>query len=166
MSYANETAVREALFSALGSARLKMADGKSSLGMAFPGASNMDEPSAKRSKMSQLTNCGFLVADAEPSPCFPGDTGNCGATVNCTQPTEKEAEPVMAVEQAPVALGGDNNGLGALVPESFKPVEKSDDGAALGTTTGGAGKKKKNWRSLNWARVVRQVSGSRLFSAT
>lgn len=116
-----------------------MADEESSLGMVFPGASVMDEPSAKRSKMSPLTNCGLSVAEAEPPPWFPGVTGDCEATVNCAQPTEKEAEPVMAVEQAPVALGGDNNGLGALVPEPYKPVGKSDDGAALGTTPENAG---------------------------
>lgn len=140
MSYANETAVREE-GSLLGSrlCGLKMADGESSLGMAFPGASVMDEPSAKRSKMSPLTNCGLKVAVAEPSPCVPGATGKCEAAVNCAQPAEKEAEPVMAVEQAPAALGGDNNGLGALVPEPHKPVGKPDDGATLGTTAEGAG---------------------------
>lgn len=143
MSYANETAVREeGSFLSSRLCGLKMADGENSLGMAFSGASEMDEPSAKRPKMSQLTNCGFLVAEAEPSPCFPGAAGNSEATVNCAQPTEKEAEPVMAVEQAPVALGGDNNGLGALVPEPYKPVGKSDDDAALGTTTEGAGMNK------------------------
>lgn len=126
-----------------------MADGESSLGMAFPGATEMDEPSAKRSKMSPLTNCGLSVAEAEPSPCLPGATGNCEATVNCAQPTEKEAEPVMAVEQAPVALGGDNNGLGALVPEPYKPVGKSDDGVALRTTPEGAGMRKLAVFSLN-----------------
>lgn len=137
--YANEPAVREE-----GSAQrlcgLKMADGESSLGTAFSGASEMEEPAAKRSKISPLTNYGFKVAKADQLSGLPGATESWEAAVDCAQPAEKEAKPVMAVEQAPAAaLGGDNNGLGMLVSESHKPVVKLDDGAVLGTTEEGAG---------------------------
>lgn len=148
--YANEPAVREEGF-AQRLCGLKMADGESSLGMAFSGASEMDEPAAKRSKMSQLTNYGLKVAIADPLPCVPGATGNWEAAVNCAQAAEKEAKPVMAVEQAPAALGGDNNGLGMLVSEPHRPVVKLDDGAVLGATEEGAGTKKR--RTFNRAEV-------------
>nr|QKG31872.1 NAD-dependent deacetylase sirtuin-1 [Sparus aurata] len=116
-----------------------MADGESSLGTAFSGASEMEEPAAKRSKISPLTNYGFKVAKADQLSGLPGATESWEAAVDCAQPAEKEAKPVMAVEQAPAAaLGGDNNGLGMLVSESHKPVVKLDDGAVLGTTEEGA----------------------------
>lgn len=128
--YANEPAVRGE-----GSARrplcgLKMADGENSLGMAFAGASDMDEPAAKRQKISPLTNYGFPVAKAEQLTCIAGSTGSQETAVNCAQPAGKE--PAMAVEQASV-LGGDNNGLETLVPEPHKPVMKQEDSAVLGT---------------------------------
>lgn len=139
--YANEPAVREE-----GSARrlcgLKMADGESSLGTAFSGASEMEEPSAKRSKMSPATNHGLKVAKSDQFSCVYGAAGSKEAAGNCAQPAEKEAKPVMAVEQAPAALGGDNNGLGLLVSEPHKPVVKVDDSAVLGTTEEGAGMKR------------------------
>lgn len=141
MRHANEPAVREE-----GSARrlcgLKMADGESSLGTAFTGASGMEEPAAKRSKMSPATNHGLKVAKTDQISCVSGATGSWEAAVNCAQPAEKEAEPVMAVEQAPAAQGGDNNGLGLLVSEPHKPVVKLDDSAVIGTTEEGAGMKR------------------------
>lgn len=141
MPYANEPAVREEGF-AQRLCGLKMADGESSLGMAFSGTSEMDEPVPKRSKFSPVNNYGFKVAKAEQLSCAPGDAGSWEAAVNCAQPAEKEAKPVMAVEQAPAALGGDNNGLGMLVSESHKPVVKLEDSAALRTTEEGAGIRK------------------------
>lgn len=137
--YANEPAVREE-----GSAQrlcgLKMADGESSLGAAFSGASEMEEPAAKRSKISPLTNHGVKVANLKQTSCVAGAAESLEAAVNCAQPAEKEAKPVMAVEQAPAALGGDNNGLGLLVSEPHKPVVKLDDSAVFGTTEEAAGK--------------------------
>uniref|UniRef100_A0A4W6CTP2 protein acetyllysine N-acetyltransferase n=2 Tax=Lates calcarifer TaxID=8187 RepID=A0A4W6CTP2_LATCA len=109
---------------------LKMADGEKSLGTGFSGASEMDEPAAKRSKISPGTNYGFKVADADQFSCVSADTGSWEAAVNCAQPAEREAKPVMAVEQAAAALGGDN-GLGLL---PHKPVVRVDDSAVLGTT--------------------------------
>ncbi len=136
--YANEPAVREE-----GSAQrlcgLKMADGESSLETAFSGASEMEEPAAKRSKISPLTNYGYKAAIADQVSCAPGATESWEAAVNCAQPAEKEAKPVMAVEQAAAALGGDNNGLGMLVSEPHRPVVKLDDSAVLGTTDEDAG---------------------------
>lgn len=136
--YANETAVREE-----GSAQRlcgrKMADEETSLGTAFSGASDMEEPAAKRSKISPATNHGFKVAKADQFSGLSGGTESWEAAVNCAQPAEKEAKPVMAVEQAPAALGGDNNGLGLLVSEPHKPVVKLDNSAVLGTTEEGAG---------------------------
>lgn len=141
MPYANEPAVREE-----GCAQrlcgLKMADGESSGGMAFSGASEMEEPAAKRSKISPLTNYGFKLAKAEQLSCVSGSAESRGAAADCAQPAEKEAKPVMAVEQAPAAPGGDNNGLGLLVSEPHKPVVKLDDSAVLGTTEEGAGMKR------------------------
>ncbi|XP_068183234.1 NAD-dependent protein deacetylase sirtuin-1 isoform X1 [Antennarius striatus] len=111
-----------------------MADGESSLGMALSGASEMEEPAVKRSKISPFNNYGFKMTKADQLSCLPGVTGSWEAAVNCVQPAEKEAKPVMAVEQAPAARGGDNNGLGTLVCEPHKPVVKLDDSAVLGTT--------------------------------
>lgn len=141
MLYANEPAVREE-----GSAQrlcgLKMADRESSIETAFSGASEMEEPAAKRSKISLVTNCGFKVNKVDQVSCVPGVTESREPAVNCAQPAEREAKPVMAVEQAPAALGGDNNGLGIPVPEPHKPVLKLDDGAVLRTTEEGAGMKR------------------------
>ncbi|KAA8578559.1 hypothetical protein FQN60_009197 [Etheostoma spectabile] len=132
--YANETAVREEGY-AQRLCGLKMADDETSLGTAFSAASDMEEPAAKRSKISPVTNHGFKVAKAETFSCVSGVTESWESGGNCTQPAEKEAKPVMAVEQAPTtALGGDNNGLGLLVSEPHKPVVKLDDSVKLGTT--------------------------------
>lgn len=139
MRYANEPAVRGE-----GSAQrlcgLKMADGESSLGMAFSGATEIDEPAPKRSKISAVAHYGFKVAEADRLSCVSGDTESWESAVNCAQPAEN-AKPVMAVEQAPAALGGDNNRLGLLVSEPHKPVGKMHDGVVLGTTEDDAGMK-------------------------
>lgn len=132
--YANEPAVREEGSAQRPLCGLKMADGENSLGMAFAGASDMDKPVAKRPKMSPLTNYGFSVAKADQFPCIAGSTGSWEMAVNCAHPAGKEAKPAMAVEQATVALGGDNNGLETLVSEPHKPVMKQEDSAVLGTT--------------------------------
>lgn len=160
MRYANEPAVRKE-----GSAQrlcgLKMADGENSLGMAFSGASAMDEPAPKRSKISPVTNCAFKVAEADQLSCVSAETGSWESAVNCAQPAEKEAKPVMAVEQAPAAQGGDNNGLGLLVSEPHKPVVKLQDGGVLGTTEEHAGMK--TARHLTSFSVYRTHSGQCFF---
>lgn len=142
MTYANEPAVREE-----GSARrlcgLKMADGENSLGMALAGASDMDEPVSKRPKISPLTSYGFSPAKSEQILRVSGSPGGWETAVDCAHPAGKEAKPAMAVEQATVALGGDNNGLGMLVSEPHKPVMKQEDSAVLGTTEESAGMIKK-----------------------
>ncbi|KAK2824032.1 hypothetical protein Q5P01_021207 [Channa striata] len=111
-----------------------MADGENTLGMAFSGASERDEPALKRPKIGPVTNYGFKAAEADQISCVSDDTGSWDSAVNCAQPAEKEAKPVMAVEEAPAALGGDNNGLGLLVSESHKPVVKLHDAVVLGST--------------------------------
>lgn len=142
---------------------LKMADGESSFGTAFSGASEMEEPATKRSKISPLTNYGFRVAKADQLSCVPGATGSWEAAVNCAQPAGKEAKPVMAVEQAQAAPGGDNNGLGTLVSEPHRPFVRLDDSAVLGTTEEGAGMTRGG--HLMKLRVVRRLgaSGQRMF---
>ncbi|XP_019949929.2 NAD-dependent protein deacetylase sirtuin-1 isoform X1 [Paralichthys olivaceus] len=133
--YANEPAVQEEGSVAL---RLKMADGESSLETGLSGASEMDEPAAKRSKMSPGTDCGLKVSDADQLSCVSAGTESWEAAVNCPHPAEKEAKPVMAVEseQAPAALGGDNNGL--VLSEQHRPAVRLDLSAVLGTTEEGA----------------------------
>ncbi|KAM3605944.1 uncharacterized protein V6R79_007832 [Siganus canaliculatus] len=115
-----------------------MADGESSLGAACSGASEMEEPAAKRPKMSPSTNYDFKVAKADKLSGVPGTTESLEVGENCAQPAEKEAKPVMAVEQAQAVLGGDNNELGMLVSELHKPVAKVDDSAVLGSIEEGA----------------------------
>ncbi|KAM7385900.1 hypothetical protein PAMP_001945 [Pampus punctatissimus] len=111
-----------------------MADGEKSLGTAFSGASGMDEPAAKRTKISPDTK----VTEADQFLCVSGLTEGCEAAGSCAQPAEKEAEPVMAVEEqaAAGAPGGDNNGLGPPLSEQYKPAVKLHDSAVLGTTGG------------------------------
>ncbi|XP_049592473.1 NAD-dependent protein deacetylase sirtuin-1 [Syngnathus scovelli] len=116
-----------------------MADGENSLGKALSGASDMDEPAAKKSKIPRTSSYGHKVTDANEFPCMSGVTESWGAAVNCGQPAEKEAKPAMAVEQAPGAQGGDNNGLGLLVSNPFKSAVKPDDSAVLGTFEASAG---------------------------
>lgn len=142
MLYANEPAVREEE-SAQRLCWLKMADGESRLGTAFSGTSEMDEPATKRSKTSPTANCGVKLAEADQFSCFPGATGSWEAAVNCAQPAEKEAKPVMAVEQAPGALGVDNNGLGLLDSEPHKPIVKVDSNAEHDITEENSGRKKR-----------------------
>ncbi|XP_054655124.1 NAD-dependent protein deacetylase sirtuin-1 isoform X2 [Dunckerocampus dactyliophorus] len=116
-----------------------MADEENSLGMAFSGASQMDEPAAKKSKISTATNGGFKATDAGQFSCVSGAAESWEAALNCAQPAEREAKPVMAVEQAPGAQGGDNNGMGPLVSEPFKPAVTPEDTAVLGTFEDNAG---------------------------
>ncbi|XP_030012117.1 NAD-dependent protein deacetylase sirtuin-1 [Sphaeramia orbicularis] len=114
-----------------------MADGENSLGTAFSGASDMDEPAAKRSKISPVTSSGSKVAKTDPLPLVSGATDGWEAAADCAQAAEKEAAPVMAVEQAPAAQGGDNNGLGLPGSEPHRPAEKQDDSAVFGTAEEG-----------------------------
>lgn len=116
-----------------------MADRENSLGMALTGASDMNEPVAKRPKISPLTHYGFPATKSNQFPCAAGPTESWETAVDCAHPAGKEAKPAMAVEQAPVALGGDNNGLGMLVSEPHKPVMTQEDSAELGAIEESAG---------------------------
>lgn len=138
MCYANEPAVREEGF-ARRLCGLKMADGESSLRAAFSGASDTEEPAAKISKISPVANYGLKAVEADPFSCVSAAAESWEAALNCAQPAEKEAKPVMAVEQAPAARGGDNNGLEVLLPEPHKPVVKLNDTTVFGTTEESAG---------------------------
>uniref|UniRef100_A0A3Q2QG04 protein acetyllysine N-acetyltransferase n=1 Tax=Fundulus heteroclitus TaxID=8078 RepID=A0A3Q2QG04_FUNHE len=120
---------------------LKMADRENALGTACSGASDMDEPAAKRSKFSPATNRGPESAETDTPPCVSAAAG-CreAAAANCVPPAEtKEAKPaMMAVEQAPASRGGDNNGLGLPGSEPRKPAGKLSDSSAFGGTEEGA----------------------------
>lgn len=91
--------------------------------------------------MSPLTNCAVNVDETELVPCDPAGTEGLEAAENCAQAAEKEAEPVMAEEQAEQAPepDGDNNGLGELGSEPRRPAEKLADSAALGSAEEAAG---------------------------
>lgn len=138
--YANEPAVREE-----GCARrlcgLKMAEGETSLGMAFAGASDTREPVAKRPKISPPTDRGSPAAEAERGRPPAGAAEGWEAAEERASPAGEEAEPAMAVEQekAPAEPGGDNNGLGMLVPDPHQPVLRQGDTAVLGTREESAG---------------------------
>ncbi|CAL8284310.1 unnamed protein product [Arctogadus glacialis] len=115
-----------------------MADGENILGSACASAADAEEPAAKKSKINMISNYGFKVAETEHISCVLEATGSWEAMVNSVQqqpppppPAEKEVEPVMAVEQAPVALGGDN-GVALLILEPDKTDVKPDENHALG----------------------------------
>ncbi|KAM9364088.1 LOW QUALITY PROTEIN: NAD-dependent protein deacetylase sirtuin-1 [Pholidichthys leucotaenia] len=112
--------------------KLKMADGESSVGAAFTSASGMDEPVAKIRKISPAPNNGFKTGEAQPFSFVSGLPEGREVAMNCAQPGEKEAKPVMAVEQAAAALGGDNNGRGLLDSEPCRPTGKLHDSTAFG----------------------------------
>ncbi|XP_061767820.1 NAD-dependent protein deacetylase sirtuin-1 [Nerophis ophidion] len=136
--YANEPAVGEE-----GPAQrlcgLKMADEENSLGMACSGASRMEEPAAKKSKIILATNCGVKATEASQFECVPGATESWESAQNCAQPAESEPKPAMAVEQAPGELCEDNNGMGLFHSGSFKPAVTPHDTAMLGTFEESAG---------------------------
>ncbi|CAG6017805.1 unnamed protein product [Menidia menidia] len=111
-----------------------MADGENSQGMAFSGASDMDEPAAKKSKFSPLKKYGFTSTEGDQLSCVSAGTESWGAAVNYAEPAEKEAKPAMAVEEAAAARGGDNNGLGLLVSEPHIPLGKLNDSPVFGET--------------------------------
>ena len=137
MSYANYPAVREE-----GSAQQfcgrKMADEQSSHGTAFSGASDTDEPASKRTKMSPVANHVFKPTEAEPFSCVSAAAESREAAVNRAQ-QQKEAEPVMAVEQAPAARGRDNNGAVPPGSEPYRPAGKLSESAVFGATEDNAG---------------------------
>lgn len=129
---------------------LKMADGENSLKTALSGASDTGEPPAKISKISPGTNYGLKAVEADQFSCVSAATESWEAALNCAQPAEKEAKPVMAVEQAPAALGGDNNGLEVLLSDPHKPVGKLDDTTVFGATEDSPGiKREKNFEYLS-----------------
>ncbi|KAK5600521.1 NAD-dependent protein deacetylase sirtuin-1 [Crenichthys baileyi] len=117
-----------------------MADRENALGTVCSGASEMDEPVAKRSKFSPLTNHGPKSTETDHLSCVSVAIESREVAGNCAQPAEKkEAKPVMmAVEQAPASRGGDNNGLGLPVSEPHKPTGKLSDSTAFGATEKGA----------------------------
>ncbi|CAL8358053.1 unnamed protein product [Boreogadus saida] len=117
-----------------------MADGENILGSACASAADTEEPAAKKSKINMISNYGFKVAETEHISCVLEATGSWEAMVNSVQqqpqpppppPAEEEVEPVMAVEQAPVALGGDN-GVALLILEPDKTDVKPDENHNLG----------------------------------
>ncbi|CAJ1066575.1 NAD-dependent protein deacetylase sirtuin-1 [Xyrichtys novacula] len=115
-----------------------MADEESSPGTAFAGSPETEEPAKKRSKIGPATNCGLKASKVDPISCASGVTESWEKAVNCTQPVKKEAKPVMAVEQAPGSLGGDNNGLRLLDSKPQKAVVKVNASATLLATEEGA----------------------------
>ncbi|CAL8299761.1 unnamed protein product [Merluccius merluccius] len=98
-------------------------------GFGFGAAMDTDtgEPAAKRPRINTIPNYGFGVADTAAHVSRAPEAAAAAAAVNSAQPAEEEVgegemvgvgegegeevEPVMAVEQAPAALGGDNNGV-------------------------------------------------------
>lgn len=124
-----------------------MADEESSHGAAFLGASERDEPVAKRPKTGPVTNCGFQPTERESPSCVSVDAENVEAAGNCAQPADKkEAKPVMAVDQAPAAArGGDNNGLDGLglpVSDPLRPLGQKNERVVFALTHESAGMKK------------------------
>lgn len=117
-----------------------MADGENILVTACSSASDMDEPAAKKPKIPIATKCGLKVTQTEQISCEPETAGSWEAMANSAQPVETEVEPVMAVQQAPAAIGGDN-GLGLLNPEPHKRVVKLtiDEAPLFGTAEEAAG---------------------------
>ncbi|XP_076021718.1 NAD-dependent protein deacetylase sirtuin-1 isoform X2 [Genypterus blacodes] len=109
-----------------------MADGEHSLGTACSSASDMDEPAAKRSKLNPATNYRFKMTEADQFLSVSGAAESRETAVDCPQPAGKEAKPVMAVEQAPTELGGDNNGLGLVGSATHKTAAKLDHNSPLG----------------------------------
>lgn len=125
---------------------MKMADEENSRGAAFVGASERDEPIAKRPKIGPVTHCGIQPIEPDLSSRVCADAESEEAAVNRTE--KKEAKPaMMAVEQAlAAARGEDNNGLDALglpVSEPLRSVGKINDSAVFGLTHESAGRKKK-----------------------
>ncbi|XP_015236439.1 PREDICTED: NAD-dependent protein deacetylase sirtuin-1 [Cyprinodon variegatus] len=113
-----------------------MADRENALGTACSGASEMEEPVAKRSKLTPVTIHGPKSTETDKHACVSAAIGSREAAEHCAPPTEKkEAKPVvMAVEQAPAPQGEDNNGLGLPVPEPLKQTGKLSDSTAFGAT--------------------------------
>lgn len=87
-----------------------MADEELSLGAAFSGASTTGEPAAKRSKICPVADHGSRISQMDCFSNLSEGKESWELGLNCVEPAEKEAKPVMAVEQAP-APGADNNGL-------------------------------------------------------
>uniref|UniRef100_A0A1A7XV09 protein acetyllysine N-acetyltransferase n=1 Tax=Iconisemion striatum TaxID=60296 RepID=A0A1A7XV09_9TELE len=112
-----------------------MADEENSHGSAFSGAFIADEPSAKRSKIDPPNNYGLKSNEPDQLSRVSAATESRKAAIKRSQPSEKEAKPVMVVEQAPTAAqDGDNNGLGMLVSEAQTPAGKLVDRTVLGST--------------------------------
>lgn len=87
-----------------------MADEEHSLGEASSGASTTGEPAAKRSKTCPIANHESRISETDRFSNLSGGKESWEQGLNSAEPAEKEAKPVMAVEQAP-APSADNNGL-------------------------------------------------------
>ncbi|XP_074531748.1 NAD-dependent protein deacetylase sirtuin-1 isoform X2 [Halichoeres trimaculatus] len=109
-----------------------MADGESSPGKAFPGSSETEGPAKKRSKIGPATNSEYKVPKADQVSCASEVTESRKTAVDCIQPVDKEAKPGKAVEEAPGALGEDNNGL--PLPDSKPHTGTVEDNETLKTT--------------------------------
>uniref|UniRef100_A0A1A8EKQ6 protein acetyllysine N-acetyltransferase n=1 Tax=Nothobranchius korthausae TaxID=1143690 RepID=A0A1A8EKQ6_9TELE len=117
-----------------------MADEENSHGTAFSGAFITDEPATKRSKMDTPTNHGLEPTEPDPLSRVFAATESREAAIKRSQPSEKEAKPVMEVEQAPTAARvGDNNEQGIPVSEPQRPAGKLADSAVLCSTEEVAG---------------------------
>ncbi|XP_062319976.1 NAD-dependent protein deacetylase sirtuin-1 [Osmerus eperlanus] len=94
---------------------LKMADGENILVGACSSTPDMDEPVSKRQKISMAIECGLKIVQTEQVICG-AEAGERWAEVALARPEERGVEPVMAVEQAPAALLGADNGQMVLEP--------------------------------------------------
>lgn len=131
---------------------MKMAEEGNSRGAAFSGASERDEPIAKRPKIGPVTNCGFQPVEPDLSTRVHADPESEEAAVNRAE--KKEAKPaMMAVEQAlAAARGEDNNGLDVLglpVSDPLRSAGKISESAVFGFTHESAGMKKKTFLFLH-----------------
>ena len=94
---------------------LKVADGENVLVGACSSTPDMDEPVSKRPKISMAIECGLKIVQTEQVICG-AEAGERWAEVALARPGERGVEPVMAVEQAPAALLGADNGQMVLEP--------------------------------------------------
>lgn len=145
--------------------RLKMADGESTPGKAFPGSPETEEPAKKRSKIGPATNPDYRVPKTDEVSCASGATESWKTAVNCLQPAEKEAKPGMAAEEAPGALSEDNNRLPLPdpKPDSEPHTGTEEDNEALQTTEEGAGKTRERDCGSVWTTLTAYDTHLRTF---
>ena len=134
-----------------------MADGEENIlgSGASRSRTDTEEPAAKKSKINMIPNYGFKVAESEHISCVLEATGSWEAMVDSVQPPppppaaaaaaeeEEEVGPVMAVEQAPAALGGDNGVALLILEPPDKKDAKADENHAAGIAAEAPGRR---WR--------------------